>query len=219
MPARWPAVVFDLDGTLVDTIGLIVDSYQYAFSTVLGAQEDEARIRSWIGQPLIRAFREVNAERADELYATYLDWNHANTERLIRRYAGVERLLSDLDEAGVRIAAATSKRRTSAHMAAHLTGISAYLDVFVTMEDTASHKPDPEPLLLAVKELGCQPHEAAYVGDAIVDVQAARNAGMAAVAVTWGAGVRAALAAVNPDVLADSVDELRHALLPETGPA
>lgn len=214
MPARWPAVVFDLDGTLVDTIGLIVDSYQHAFQTVLGTQEDEAKIRSWIGQPLIRAFREVSPEQADELYATYLEWNHANTERLIRRYAGVDRLLSELDEAGVLIAAATSKRRTSAQMAAHLTGISAYLDVFVTMEDTDAHKPDPQPLLLAVKELGVQPHEAAYIGDAIVDVQAARNAGMSAVAVTWGAGVREALKAVNPDVLADSVDDLLHALLP-----
>jgi pyrophosphatase PpaX len=82
------------------------------------------------------------------------------------------------------------------------------------MEDTVLHKPDPEPLLLAVNRLGATPDQAVYVGDAIVDVQAARNAGMAAVAVTWGAGVREALEAMAPDVVAETVDDLREALLP-----
>jgi pyrophosphatase PpaX len=211
---RWPCVVFDLDGTLVDTIGLIVDSYQYAFETVLGSLEDEARIRAWIGQPLIRAFREASPRDAERLYETYREWNHANTERLIRRYAGIDRLLRDLSGAGVAVAAATSKRRASAEMAADLTGLSSHLDVLVTMEDTVLHKPDPEPLLLAVNRLGATPTEAVYVGDAIVDVQAARNAGMAAVAVTWGAGVREQLEAMAPTVVAETVDDLREALLP-----
>jgi pyrophosphatase PpaX len=214
---RWPCVVFDLDGTLVDTIDLIVDSYQYAFETVLGSLEDEARIRAWIGQPLIRAFREASPQDAERLYETYLEWNQANTERLIRRYAGIDRLLRDLSEAGVVVAAATSKRRASAEMAADLTGLSSHLDVLVTMEDTILHKPDPEPLLLAVNRLGATPDQAVYVGDAIVDVQAARNAGMAAVAVTWGAGVREALEAMAPDVVAETVDDLREALLPTRG--
>jgi len=167
---RWPCVVFDLDGTLVDTIGLIVDSYQYAFETVLGSLEDESRIRAWIGQPLIRAFREASPQDAERLYETYLEWNHANTERLIRRYPGIDRLLRDLNGAGVAVAAATSKRRASAEMAADLTGLSSHLDVLVTMEDTVLHKPDPEPLLLAVNRLGATPDQAVYVGDAIVDV-------------------------------------------------
>ena len=154
---RWPYVVFDLDGTLVDTIGLIVDSYQHAFTTVLGAPEDEVVIRSWIGQPLIRAFRERSPEQADELFATYIEWNHANTERLIRRYAGVDLLLADLADAGVRCAAATSKLRGAAEAALRLTGLDAYLSgpqALVTLEDTEEHKPDPAPLLLAVERMG-----------------------------------------------------------------
>jgi pyrophosphatase PpaX len=129
-------------------------------------------------------------------------------------YAGIDRLLRDLSGAGVAVAAATSKRRASAEIAAGLTGLSSHLDVLVTMEDTVVHKPDPEPLLLAVNRLGATPDQAVYVGDAIVDVQAARNAGMAAVAVTWGAGVRAALEAMGPDVVAETVDDLREALRP-----
>ena len=213
---RWPYVVFDLDGTLVDTIGLIVDSYQHAFTTVLGAAEDEVLIRSWIGQPLIRAFREHSPEQADQLFATYVEWNHANTERLVRRYAGVDDLLADLTAAGVRFAAATSKLRGAAETALRLTGIDAYLSgpqALVTLEDTDEHKPDPAPLLLAVERLGGTPAEAVYVGDAVVDVQAARGAGMAAVAVTWGAGARPDVVAASPDVVADTVGELRAALL------
>jgi pyrophosphatase PpaX len=211
--SRWPSVVFDLDGTLVDTIGLIIDSYQHAFATVLGAPEDEAVIRGWIGQPLIRAFRQRSPERADELFATYVDWNNANTERLIRRYAGMDGLLADLAAAGVGLAAATSKRRGSAESALRLTGLDAYVSILVTLEDTTEHKPDPAPLLLAVERLGGRPGEAVYVGDAVVDVQAARRAGMAAVAVTWGAGTRDDVVAAEPDVVADTVEELRSALL------
>jgi hypothetical protein len=92
-------------------------------------------------------------------------------------YAGIDRLLRDLSGAGVAVAAATSKRRASAEIAAGLTGLSSHLDVLVTMEDTVVHKPDPEPLLLAVNRLGATPDQAVYVGDAIVDVQDARNAG------------------------------------------
>lgn len=211
---RWPVVVFDLDGTLVDTIGLIVASYQHAFTTVLGAAEDEERIRGWIGQPLIRGLREVSPQHADVLYETYLAWNHANTERLIRRYAGVDSLLSQLAAAGVRVAAATSKLKGPAEEAIRLTGLAGHVTTLVTMEDTEQHKPDPAPLLLALDRLGASPSEAAYVGDAVVDVQAARNAGMAAVAVTWGAGARDGLVEAAPDVLVESVGELFAALVP-----
>ena len=93
---RWPALVFDLDGTLVDTIGLIVASYQHAFRTVLGHEEDEARIRAWIGRPLVRCFQEAAPDHADELFAAYTAWNEANTDAMVRSYAGVADLLGDL---------------------------------------------------------------------------------------------------------------------------
>ncbi|HEY7988165.1 MAG TPA: HAD-IA family hydrolase, partial [Lapillicoccus sp.] len=118
---------------------------------------------------------------------------------------------------GVRFAAATSKLRGAAETALRLTGLDAYLSgpqALVTLEDTDEHKPDPAPLLLAVERLGGTPAEAVHVGDAVVDVRAARTAGMAAVAVTWGAGVRSDVVAATPDVVADTVDELRAALLP-----
>ncbi|EWT02659.1 HAD family hydrolase [Intrasporangium oryzae NRRL B-24470] len=210
----WPVAVFDLDGTLADTIHLIVESYQYAFRTVLGQEEDPEVIRSWIGRPLIEAFREHSPEHADELYTTYLRWNTENTERLIRDYAGVRDVLADLRDAGALVAVATSKRRESARQAMDILGLTELVPVVVTMEDTTAHKPDPTPLLLALQRLGqSDPSRAVYVGDAVVDVLAGKAAGMATVAVTWGAGVAESLSAVRPDAVAKSADELRTVLL------
>jgi pyrophosphatase PpaX len=210
---RWSTAVFDLDGTLADTINLIVESYQYAFRTVIGREEDPDVIRSWIGRPLIGAFRDHSPEHADELYATYLKWNADNTERLIRGYDGVVEVLADLRAAGVAVGVATSKRRESAEQAMDILGISEHVEVLVAMEDTERHKPDPTPLLLALDRMGRGPNHAVYVGDAVVDVLAGKAAGMDTVAVTWGAGLPEPLQAVRPSAVVSTAEELRSTLI------
>ncbi|MGW5237568.1 HAD family hydrolase [Monashia sp. NPDC004114] len=210
---RWTTAVFDLDGTLADTINLIVESYQHAFRSILGREEDPAVIRSWIGRPLISAFHDHSPEHAEELYETYLAWNADNTERLIRGYDGVRDLLRDLTESGVHVAVATSKRRESAQQAMDLLGLSEFVEVLVAMEDTERHKPDPTPLLLALQRMGRSSNDSVYVGDAVVDVLAGKAAGMDTIAVTWGAGLPEALHGVRPSAIANSADELRGALL------
>jgi pyrophosphatase PpaX len=210
---RWSTAIFDLDGTLADTINLIVESYQHAFRTVLGRQEDPDVIRSWIGRPLIGAFRDHSPEHADELYSTYLQWNADNTERLIRTYDGVIDVVGALRAAGVHVGIATSKRRESAQQAMDILGISPHVDVLVAMEDTDRHKPDPTPLLLALERMGRGSNGAVYVGDAVVDVLAGKAAGMDTLAVTWGAGLPETLHAVRPTAVASDATELRSAFL------
>ncbi len=210
---RWQTVFFDLDGTLADTIPLIVASYQHAFRTVLGEEVEDARARAWIGRPLLPALLEESPTHGHELDRVYREWNLANTSALIRRYAGVPELLSALAAAGVTTAVATSKRRSTARIALEAVGIEGRLDVVAAMEDTNRHKPDADPLLHAAAALWVQPADCAYVGDAVVDVLAARAAGMAAVAVTWGAGEREALVAAGPEVVVDTVGELTAYLL------
>jgi pyrophosphatase PpaX len=210
---RWTTAVFDLDGTLADTIHLIVESYQHAFRTVLGREEDPAVIRSWIGRPLINAFRDHSPEHADELYATYLQWNADNTERLIRGYDGVREVLADLRASGVRVGVATSKRRESAQQAMDILGLAEHVEDLVAMEDTERHKPDPTPILLCLERLGRGSNDAVYVGDAVVDVLAGKAAGVDTLAVTWGAGTTEALYGVRPTVVAQDAAGLREALL------
>jgi len=206
-------VLFDLDGTLADTIPLIVASYQHAFRTVLAEEVEEGRARAWIGRPLLPALLEESPEHGHELDRVYREWNLANTPSLIRRYPGVPELLAQLTAAGVTCAVATSKRRETARLALVGVGIDHLVDVVAGLEDTAAHKPAPDPLLFAAASLGVDPAHCVYVGDATVDVLAARAAGMAAVAVTWGAGEREALVAAGPDALVDTVADLATYLL------
>jgi pyrophosphatase PpaX len=213
MRPRFHAVLFDLDGTLADTIPLIVASYQHAFRTVLGEEIDEARARAWIGRPLLAALLEESPEHGHDLDQTYREWNLANTARLIRRYEGVPEMLEALASAGVRMAVATSKRRQTARLALEGVGIDHLIEVAAALEDTTRHKPEPDPLLHAAASLGSQPCDCVYVGDATVDVLAARAAGMAAIAVSWGAADREALAATGPEALVDTVADLTAYLL------
>jgi pyrophosphatase PpaX len=211
--ARWPVVLFDLDGTLADTIPLIVASYNHAFRTVLGRERAEEEIRSWIGRPLLESFAAAAPEQAVELDRVYRDWNIAHTDELLREYPGVPALLRDLTAAGLRLGVVTSKRRQTALLTLRGVGISELVELLAGLEDTERHKPYPEPLLHAAECLGVDPASCVYVGDAAVDVAAARAAGMGAVAVTWGAGARTDLESAGPDALADSTEALRRALL------
>lgn len=126
-------------------------------------------------------------------------------------------LLEALTAAGVRVAVVTSKREQTARLALEGVGIDHLVRVVAGLEDTERHKPAPDPLLHGAAALGVDPATCAYVGDATVDLQAARAAGMAAVAVTWGAGERDALAAEEPDALVDDVTALGALLLGRAG--
>jgi pyrophosphatase PpaX len=210
--SRWPVVLFDLDGTLADTIGLIVASYNHAFRTVMGTERDEAEIRAWIGRPLLESFAAVAPEHAAELDEVYRAWNIAQTESLLREYPGLRELLADLSGAGVRTGVVTSKRSQTALLALRGVGLEEEVPLLATLEDTDRHKPLPDPLLHAARTLGVEPGDCVYVGDAVVDIEAARAGGMSAVAVTWGAGSRGDLEAAGPDALVGSVDELRQVL-------
>jgi len=214
MAPRWPVVIFDLDGTLVDSVGLIVASYQHAFRTVLGREEVEAEIKTWIGKSLLGVMEENYPDHADELFREYTQWNEAHTPEMLKEYPGIPELASSLVENGVRVGAATSKRRGQAQWGLDLGHLGDLVPLVVAHEDVDAHKPDPQPLLLAAEKLGCSPREAVYVGDAAVDAQAAHNAGMDSIACTWGAGTEQDLIAAAPTVLVTSVDELRAVLLP-----
>ncbi|MDO4718295.1 MAG: HAD-IA family hydrolase [Propionibacteriaceae bacterium] len=209
--ARWPVVIFDLDGTLVDTVGLIVSSFQHTWREGFGEDLDAGVARSWIGRTLPDLFAPYGPEKAEELKELFITYNVAELPRQQRTYPGVAGLLDRLHRAGVVTGIATSKRRPTAQLSLDVAGITG-VRLLATLEDTPRHKPDPAPLLHALDQLGSTPEEAVYVGDAVVDIQAARAAGLASVAVSWGAGLPDALAAARPDALVDHAEELWEVL-------
>ena len=206
-------MLFDLDGTLIDSGEMILASLRHATRTVIGRELTDAEYRAGIGTPLVAQMAVVDSNRVDELVRAYTEHNkalHAELAACPGAFDVVERLHDE----GRQLAIVTAKRRATVALAAeHLPELDRYFDVVVAAEDTERHKPHPDPLLVAVERLAADPASTAYVGDAPVDVQAARAAGVAAIAVTWG-GIheRERLEAAQPDALVETPAELLRAL-------
>ena len=212
---KWPVVLFDLDGTLANSIDLIVASYDHAFSTVTGRHVTHDEARQWIGQTLPQTFQREDPVHAADLEAEYRVYNNANLNQ-ITGYRGMKPLLTALRDAGCATGVVTAKGRGAATASLAQIGLDDLIDVLCSREDTNKHKPDPAPLLAALDKLGRPPIEdAAYVGDAVWDVLAAQAAGMACIAVTWGAGQRDELEQLAPDAICDTPADLSQQLLPQ----
>ncbi len=208
-PGPWEAVLFDFDGTLADTVPLIVASYRHTLAD-LEAPLGEQEIRSWIGRTLIDVLEERHPGHGAELVTRYREHNLAHHDTLIRPVPGAGDLLEELTEHGIPVAVVSSKGRETVRRGMRVTGLP-HVEHVLGMEDTPVHKPDPAPLLEGARRLGAAPSGCVYVGDAVVDVLAARAAGMTAVAVTWGAGTLEVLR--RADHVVDRVAALRAVLL------
>ena len=211
---RYPVVLFDLDGTLIDSGPIILASMKHAARSVLGVEVDEARVRAAIGGPgLVAQMEELDPDRVDELIAAYREHNEPLHEEL-EAFDEMLDLLPILRERGHRLGIVTAKRRLTVELAfVRFPRLRELTEVLVGSDDTVRHKPDPDPLLEALARLGAEPAQAAYVGDSPFDVRAARAGGLFAVAVGWG-GIHDAerLQAAGPDALVHEPRELLDVL-------
>jgi pyrophosphatase PpaX len=202
-------IVFDLDGTVVDTVELIRMSFRHAVRQVLGADLPDDVIMAGVGQPLMTQMVALSAEHAQELYDTYREYNHRVHDDLIREYDGIEAALGRLRAAGRRLAIVTSKSADVTAMAFRsFPTLRPFFDVILTASDTTEHKPSPAPITLALERLGATAGGAVYIGDAPVDIVAGRAAGVATAAVLWGLFSREALVAARPDHVLAKPDEI-----------
>jgi pyrophosphatase PpaX len=210
---RFPVVLFDLDGTVIDSGGIILASMRHATRTVLGLEFSDAELLASVGGPGLEAQMACFApERVEELVQVY----RAHNEPLhgtLEFCPGMEDVLAVLRGEGRKLAVVTAKRRATVDLAFDRLPLAQFFDAVVGGDETELHKPNPEPLLLGLARLGVGPEGAAYVGDSPFDVQAARAAGLFAVGVTWGRiHERAALAAAGADAIVDTGEELLAAL-------
>jgi pyrophosphatase PpaX len=209
-PMRVPAVLFDLDGTVIDSGPMIVSSMEHAARTVLGREIPREVLSAAVGGPgLVAQMRELDPQRVDELVDAYRAHNEPLHDELEAFWEVVE-VLPRLRAEGRRLGIVTAKRRATVGLAFdRLPSLESNFEVVVTSEDTDRHKPDPAPIREALARLGVERSDAAYVGDSPYDVRAAKAAGVFAVAVTWG-GIheRGRLEAEEPDALVDTAEEL-----------
>jgi pyrophosphatase PpaX len=206
---RFPVVLFDLDGTVVDSGGIILASMRHATREVLGRDFGDAELMQAVGGPGLEAQMEVFApERVDDLVRVYRAHNEPLHDEL-EACAGMEEVLLRLHEQGHRLGVVTAKRRSTVELAFARVPIAHLFETVVGGDETRKHKPDPEPLLLAAERMNARPDETAYVGDSPFDIRAAKAAGMHAIAVTWGRiHDRERLEREEPDAIVDTAEEL-----------
>lgn len=211
---RFGTVLFDLDGTVVDTVALIRESHRHAVTSVLGHDLPDDELLANVGRPLVEQMEAFDVERADELLVAQRTWNHAHTAELIRSYDGVAEMLGRLKAAGCLVGIVTSKAGPTVQLAFDaLPEVERHIDLLVAVEDTPVHKPQPDPVLLALDRLGADASDACYVGDAPFDVAAGNAAGVTTVGVTWGFFPPAAIE--DADVVVHDVAALEAYLMGE----
>jgi pyrophosphatase PpaX len=206
---RYPVVLFDLDGTVIDSGGIILASMRHASREVLGRVIADAELMHAVGGPGLEAqMAALDPERVDELVTVYRAHNEPLHEELVC-CAGMEEALEELRADGRRLGVVTAKRRSTVELAFEHVPLGHLFETIVGGDETERHKPDPEPLLLAAERLGARPENTVYVGDSPFDVRAAKAAGMGSVAVTWGRiHDRSRLEREEPDAIVDTAKEL-----------
>jgi pyrophosphatase PpaX len=209
----WTAVLFDFDGTLGDSIDLIISSLRATAAELPGYTVDEAAIRPWIGRPLTAMLVEQGVTDHAEWMNVYRRHYRRAHDQLLRPIEGISGLLERLANVGARIGVVSSKKTDYIELGLNRLGLGSWIDVLVGADNTQRHKPDPEPLLHAAGLLDAVPSRCVYVGDAVTDVVAGRAAGMATIAVTWGAATADDLADAGPTAVVSSVAELAAQLL------
>jgi len=207
---RFPVVLFDLDGTLIDSGPMIVASMKHAASSVLGREIPEEVLTAAVGGPgLVAQMQALAPDRVDDLVAAYRAHNEPLHDELEGFWEVLE-VLPRLRNEGRRLGIVTAKRRATVDLAfGRLPELESNFDVVITSDDTARHKPDPDPILAAIDRLDARAEDTAYVGDSPFDIRAAKAAGVFAVAVAWG-GIHpeGVLEREEPDALVRHAEEL-----------
>lgn len=204
------SVLFDLDGTLLDSIRLILDSYHHTLAVHGLPPRSDAEWLAGIGTPLTVQFGDWADEPAtlQALVATYREYNLTHHDARITAYPGVVEMVQALHRRQVRLGVVTSKNAAGARRGLQQIGLEEVMEVVIGADDVQRPKPDPEPVRLALDRLGVDADAAVFVGDSLHDMHAGRAAGVRTAAVLWGPFDRQHLAPAAPDYWLERPEEL-----------
>jgi HAD superfamily hydrolase (TIGR01549 family) len=206
--------VFDLDGTLGNTLPLIYRAFNAALEPEYGRRLSDSEIRKMFGPPdnyILR--RLLPGEAGDAAFARYRDVYLRDHAELAHAFEGIQDLIARAKAEGVRIGVVTGKSRETALYSLKEFGLLDAIEVLYAGDDVERQKPDPEAVIKILNDLGHKPGDTgAFIGDSAADVLAGRAAGLRTIAVSWGSPDQEELRAAKPDVIVDSMDELAAAL-------
>ncbi len=202
--------LFDLDGTLIDSIELILASYRHTLRVHRGSVPPDDVWLKGLGTPLVIQFREFSEDDAEiaSMVETYREHNLAHHDEMVREYPGVRDVVTTLQSRGTQLGIVTSKKRTGSLKGLETCGFDDTFRTLVTADDVDRYKPNPDPVLRALELLDADPDLTVFIGDSPHDVNAGRAAGVATAAVTWGPFPRAWLEPTKPDHWVDEPRQL-----------
>ncbi len=209
---RFRVVLFDLDGTVIDSGAIILASMRHATREVLGREIPDSELMAAVGGPGLETqmLGFGGASHVEELIRVYRAHNEPlHTE--IELFPGIADVLLELKDEGRQIGLVSAKRRSTVELAFAATAVGHLFDVVVGGDEAVNQKPAPDLLLLALKRLGASPGDAAYVGDSPFDMAAAKDGGLSAIGVSWG-GVHDPRALERADQIVHTPRELLAAL-------
>jgi pyrophosphatase PpaX len=212
MPSSPPrALLFDLDGTLADSVALLLAAFHHTFAT--HRPHDTPSDQDWIagiGTPLISQMRGFvpNEAEAQQMILTYREFQRTKHDEMLREFDGVGETLALLKSRGHPTALVTSKSNDLARRAVTWLHLTDSIDVVVGMDSTDRHKPEPEPVLFALAALGAESTNALFLGDSPHDIAAGNAAGVISVAALWGPFSRTVLEQAHPTHLLEHIREL-----------
>lgn len=190
-------VLFDFDGTVINTNELIIKSYEYAFKKVLKKKISMDEILSLFGRPLLISLQEEYGDEVGEkLYYAFREFNESRHDEIAKPFEGATEAIIKIKEYGYKVGIVTSKRAEMLYRGLKLLNLTGVFDVLVAAEDTKEHKPSPEPIIFACRKLGVSESETLYVGDSVFDILCGKTAG------TKTCGVKYSL--TEPDRLYDA---------------
>ncbi|WP_060678517.1 pyrophosphatase PpaX [Virgibacillus halodenitrificans] len=200
-------ILFDLDGTLIDTNELITASFEHTFKKHnLSFTKEE--IMGFNGPPLLDTFHNIDPERADVLVKTYREHNLAEHDRYVKAFPYAVETIQKLKNSGKKVGIVSTKMAKSVHMGLTLTGLEPLFNTIITYDDVQHAKPHPEPVIKAMKELDADGASTLMVGDNYHDIVAGKNAGVQTAGVSWAHKGRDSLLAYKPTYMLEDMRDL-----------
>jgi pyrophosphatase PpaX len=201
-------VLFDLDGTLIDTNELIISSFLHTLEHYFPSQYKREDVLPFLGPTLKETFELMDRSKVDEMIATYRKYNLSHHDSFVTEFPTVLDTVKILKELGYKVGIVTTKLSDVVMKGLKLTKLDSYFDVIVALDDVEKAKPDPEPIFKALKQLDSTPEEAIMVGDNHHDILAGRNAGTKTAGVAWTIKGRDYLEQFAPDYILDEMADL-----------
>ncbi|OKL36290.1 pyrophosphatase PpaX [Domibacillus mangrovi] len=205
-------LLFDLDGTLINTNELIVESFLHTLNHYYPGQYKREDVYPFMGPPLIETFEQIDKERTMEMVAHYREFNLGQHDTLVTEFQGVYEAIRILHENNYKMAIVSTKIRDTIIRGLKLAQLDPFFDVIIGLDDVENPKPHPEPVEKALAALGSKPEEAIMVGDNYHDIEGGQNAGTMTAGVAWSLKGRDFLNEYNPDFMLESMADLLEIL-------